>query len=94
MIFCIVPTAQFRKDFKNCVKQGLNIKEFEKVVELLQNGDVLPEKYHDHPLRPSKDYIDCRELHIEPDWLLIYKYSNTDVILYLVRTGSHSNLFK
>ena len=41
----------------------------------------------------SKDYKNCRELHIEPDWLLIYKYEENDLILYLVRTGSHSDLF-
>ena len=93
MIYGITFTNQFKKDFKNCVKRGLNIEEFEKVVELLHKGETLPEKYRDHPLRPSKEYIDCRELHIEPDWLLIYKYSNTKVILYLVRTGSHSDLF-
>ena len=94
MIYSITPTTQFKKDFKNCIKRGLNIKEFEVVVELLQNGKVLPEKYRDHPLQPSREYIDCRELHIEPNWLLVYKYSNKNLILYLVRTGSHSDLFK
>ena len=64
------------------------------VVKLLSEGAVLPHKYFDHPLQPSKDYKNCRELHIEPDWLLIYKYSNDNVILYLLRTGTHSDLFK
>ena len=77
-----------------CVKRGLNIEEFKKVLLLLQSGSTLPEKYRDHPLQPSKEFKNCRELHIEPDWLLVYKYSNDNVILYLVRTGSHSDLFK
>ena len=64
------------------------------LVENTQNGNVIPEKYCDHQLKPSKDFKNCRELHIEPDWLLIYKYSNENVILYLVRTGTHSDLFK
>ena len=93
MIYSIKPTNQFKKDFKMCLKRGLNPSEFEKVLVLLQTGTPLPEKYHDHPLQPSKDYKNCRELHIEPDWLLIYKYENEDLILYLVRTGSHSDLF-
>jgi len=93
MIYSIKPTNQFKKDFKMCLKRGLNPSEFEKVLVLLQTGAPLPEKYHDHPLQPSKDYKNCRELHIEPDWLLIYKYENEDLILYLVRTGSHSDLF-
>jgi mRNA interferase YafQ len=86
-------TSQFKKDFKAIIKQGLDIKELEKVLEILINGDVVPEKYKDHPLRNSKDFKNCRELHIEPDWLLIYKYNNDQLILYLIRTGSHSDLF-
>ncbi len=66
---------------------------FTSVLNLLQNGLSLPEKYKDHPLLPSKDFKNCRELHLEPNWLLIYKYSKENLILYLVRTGSHSDLF-
>ena len=75
-------------------KKGLNLDEFIRVLSLLQNGATLPEKYKDHPLQPSKEFKDCRELHIEPDWLLVYKYSSENLILYLVRTGSHSDLFR
>ena len=94
MIYGIRRTSQFKKDFKTCLKRGLDINEFITVIDLLQNGSVLPEKYQDHPLRSSKDYKNCRELHIEPDWLLVYKYSNDNLVLYLIRTGSHSDLFK
>ena len=93
MIYHIKKTTQFKKDLKLCVKRGLDIKSFEKVIDLLSKGEVLPQKYFDHPLQPSKDYKNCRELHIEPDWLLIYKYFNDNVILYLIRTGTHSDLF-
>ena len=93
MIYEIKPTNQFKKDYKACIKRGLNLLEFKKVLKLLQTGASIPEKYHDHPLHPSRDYKNCRELHIEPDWLLIYKYENEDLILYLVRTGSHADLF-
>ena len=61
---------------------------------MLQAGATLPEHYRDHQLKSSKLYKNCRELHIEPDWLLVYKYSQQNVILYLVRTGTHSDLFK
>lgn len=94
MKYGIRKTKQFKKDFKTCVKRGLNIDEFRIVLNLLQEGAVLPEKYLDHPLRPTREYKNCRELHKEPDWLLIYKYSNENVILYLVRTGTHADLFK
>lgn len=94
MIYGIRKSSQFKKDFKTCLKRGLSIDEFTTVIKLLQTGAVLPERYRDHPLQPSKEYKNCRELHIQPDWLLIYKYSNDNIILYLVRTGTHSDLFK
>ena len=93
MIYVIKKTNQFKQDFKLCIKKGLDINEFAKVLTLLQNGSPLPEQYKDHPLQPSKDFKNCRELHIEPDWLLVYKYSNENLILYFVRTESHSDLF-
>ena len=56
MKYSIRQTSQFKKDFKNCVKRGLNPNEFKDVLLLLQNGETIPEKYRDHPLQPSKDY--------------------------------------
>ena len=81
----------FKKDFKRIVKRGCNIKLLEEVIEMLANGKVLPEKYKDHNL--TGNYADCRECHITPDWLLIYKINNNELILYLTRTGTHSDLF-
>ena len=68
--------------------------ELKRVISLLQHGSVIPEKYADYPLQPSKEFSNCRELHIQPDWLQVYKYSDVNVILYLVRTGSHAELFR
>ena len=94
MIYNLKKTNQFKKDLKLCVKRGFHVQSLEKVLDLLINGETLPQKYLDHPLQPSKGYKNCRELHIEPDWLLVYKYYNDQVILYLIRTGTHSDLFK
>ena len=94
MKYNIRKTSQFKKDFEKIVKRNLDISEFTTVLNLLVEGRSLPEKYQDHPLRNSKDFKNCRELHIEPDWLLVYKYSNESLILYLIRTGTHSDLFK
>lgn len=94
MIYSIKLTTQFKRDFKQCIKRGLNEEKLKEVLNLLVIGASLPRKYLDHPLQPSKEYKNCRELHIEPNWLLIYKYSNDNVILYLLRTGTHSDLFR
>ena len=83
--------STFKKDFKRVVKRGYNIKLMETVIELLANEQPLPSKYKDHSL--AGDYSDCRECHITPDWLLIYRINNNELILSLTRTGTHSDLF-
>lgn len=61
------------------------------VIKLLAAGETLPKKFKDHNL--SGDYIGCRECHITPDWLLVYRISQDKLILVLSRTGTHSDLF-
>lgn len=84
-------TTQFKKDIKLAKKQGKDTEKIFEVVDKLANDEVLEAKYKDHCL--TGDYKDCRECHIEPDWLLIYKKYESELILMLVRTGSHSDLF-
>lgn len=93
MKYDIIRTSRFKSDFKLMLKRGADINEFKNVLILLQNGETIPEKYRDHPLMNSKNFKNCRELHIEPGCLLVYKYSNDNVILYLIRTGTNSDLF-
>ena len=81
----------FKKDYKRIVKRGYDTKLLETVLELLCSQSVLPERYRDHPLKGN--YTGYRELHILPDWLLIYKIQETELTLVLTRTGSHSDLF-
>ena len=86
-------TTQFKKDYKLAIKRGCDPKELIEVIELLQNEQPLPEKYRDHPLVNSKNYNGMRECHIKPDWLLIYKIYSDKLVLTLIRTGTHSDLF-
>ena len=86
-------TGQFKKDYKLAIKRGFDPKALEKVITLLVNEQPLPEMYHDHALTNSRNYKDMRECHIEPDWLLVYKILKEMLILRLIRTGSHSDLF-
>lgn len=83
--------TSFRKDFKRIVKRGYDIRLLEEVIGILASGNLLPEKYKDHSL--NGNYKDCRECHITPDWLLIYQINGNELILYLTRTGTHSDLF-
>lgn len=87
----IVPTSLFKKDLKTIKKRGYDLSLLNDVVETLASGSPLAEKYKDHNL--IGNYKGCRECHITPDWLLIYEISDNELILYLTRTGSHSDLF-
>ena len=83
-------TAQYRRDLKRLQRQGKEIDAMRDVVQLLIDSAVLPSRYLDHPLKGN--WIGHRELHLEGDWLLIYKV--TDDAIHLVRTGSHAELLK
>ena len=87
----IVLTSMFKKDLKLAKKRGYDLSLLNKVVDTLAMGKPLAEKYKDHNL--VGNFTGCRECHITPDWLLIYEILNSELILYLTRTGTHSDLF-
>ena len=83
--------AAFKKDYKRVKKRGYDIRLLEKTIALLAEGKALPSEYRDHAL--VGDYSGCRECHIAPDWLLVYEIIEDELLLYLTRTGTHSDLF-
>ena len=83
---------QFRKDFALMKRRGLPVEELQTVITVLASGSTLAPAYKDHPLKG--EYAGCRECHILPDWLLVYKINDRMLELILIRTGSHSDLFK
>lgn len=83
--------ATFKKDYNRVKKRGYNIKQLEEVIRILSEERTLPAKFKDHML--SGNYSKCHECHIAPDWLLIYEIKQQELILYLMRTGTHSDLF-
>ncbi len=91
MKYTVKPTTKFQRDLKRAQKRGYDISLLTDIIKKLANGEQLPEKNKDHFL--SGDYVGCRECHITPDWLLIYEINNGELILYLTRTGTHSDLF-
>ena len=86
-------TAQFKKDYKAAIKRGCSTEKIETVITYLCRQEKLPEKYRDHALANSRQYKNVRECHIDPDWLLIYRVDKYELVLELIRTGSHSELF-
>ena len=86
-------TSRFKKEFKKVLKQGKDEEKFLEILNFIANGYELDSKYKNHKLINNKIFKDCYECHISPDWLLIYKYKDNELILLLFATGSHSDLF-
>lgn len=86
----LVYTSRFKKDFKLMMKRGKDADNMNDVIEILLEGKTLPAKYQDYPLVGK--WINRRDCHIEPDWILIYCIREDELILE--RTGTHSDLFK
>ncbi len=82
-------STKFKKDFRACQKRHCNMLLLQQAINTLRIPVPLPAKNKDHNL--TGNYIGFRECHIAPDWLLIYK--QTDSELLLDRTGTHSDLF-
>jgi len=89
-------TGKFKKDVKLCFRRGYNMSLLEKAIDILEATGELPPEYIPHPLINKKGTMDA---HIKPDWILLYRVEGTDDDLYdgniiLVRTGTHSDIFK
>jgi mRNA interferase YafQ len=90
-MYRVKESGAFAKDYKLAIRRRLEVSELKKVVDVLAAGMVLDAGYRDHWWRGGK-YKDCRECHIQPDWLLVYRRHEGQKVLELVRTGTHSDL--
>lgn len=92
MKYKVVLANSFVKDLERVMRQKKDIAELDKVVLLLQSREKLPARYKDHPLMGNLKGV--RELHIQPDWLLMYIRNKRELVLTLTRTGTHADLLK
>ncbi|MDD5839394.1 MAG: type II toxin-antitoxin system YafQ family toxin [Bacteroidales bacterium] len=84
-------TNKFKRSLKRCYKRGLDVEALRDVIRLLSETGTLSEKYRPHKL--GGKWNSAWECHIEPDWLLIWEQNDTELILLLIDTGTHSDLF-
>jgi len=89
-VYNIFRVSSFKKDYKRLSTQEKEA--LKSVIATLAKGNTLEEQYKDHKL--IGNFLGCRECHVKPDLLLIYKIDNNILELVLVRTGNHSKLFK
>ena len=86
-------SSTFKKALKKIAKQNKKLDKIFAVIEKLANEEELEAKYRNHSLINDKYYKNCGECHIEPDWLLVYRYEKEQLILVMINTGSHSEVF-
>jgi len=82
-------SGQFKRDLKRLKKRAKDMQQIRVPMKVLIEGDDLPEIFLDHPLKGH--WKGCRDLHIQPDWILIYRLTGN--LIRFERTGSHSDLF-
>ncbi len=90
-MYSISRTTGLKKALKRCLKRGLDISAFEKVIRILVSTGTLPAEYKPHKLNSRFNY--AWECHIEPDWLLVWEQDDDTLTLLLIDTGTHSDIF-
>jgi len=88
-MYKIFRTTTFKKDYKKLDNKDKEL--VKNVIIKLANGEKLEEKYKEHNL--VGNYLCCKECHVKPDLLLVYRFDDDILELALVRVGSHSKLF-
>ena len=85
-----VRSSQFKRDVRRAKARGKDLAKLRALLTSLIQQEPLSAGHRDHPLRGIwKGY---REAHLEPDWLVICRVEGAE--LHLVRTGTHSDLFR
>ncbi|MDO8360127.1 MAG: type II toxin-antitoxin system YafQ family toxin [Devosia sp.] len=83
-------TTRFERDVRLAERRGKDLGKLRRLMLLLAAGEPLPANYRDHALKG--EWGGCRDAHVEPDWVLIYRLE-TENTIYFERTGTHSDLF-
>ena len=87
----ITTSSSFRRDFKRCMRRGLDMRLITDAMDLLEQTGTLPASYQPHKLKG--DFKGAMECHITPDWLLIYEKKDELRLVRLIRTGTHADLY-
>ena len=91
-MYKIEVTNKFKQSVRKAKKDGIDMDVLRKVIDMLANGETLPKKYKNHPLKGKlKGFYNC---HVMPDLVLIYRIEKERLILLLFDIETHSNLFK
>ena len=91
MKYSIEYTSHFKKKVKLLKKRGYDLTELAKTINILCETGELPQEFKPHKL--SGKYSGCWECHIKPDWLLVWEQYDDRLVMLMVDTGTHSDIF-
>ena len=91
MAYTVRISNRFKKQFRLCMKRGLDMELINEAMRLLAANGSLPAKYRPHKLSGKLQGV--WECHIEPDWLMTWNQNNTELTLLFLQTGTHADLF-
>ena len=92
-LYTVFPSTQYKRTRKLASKRGLDLDLLDWAIDQLASNTPLPSNWKDHQLKGNlKKYREC---HVggAGNWLLIYEKRDTEMVLYLIGTGSHADLF-
>ncbi len=90
-MYVVKVTNRFKKDVERCRRRNLDLSKLETIVDILKEAGQLPAQYKPHKLKGK--YAGLWECHIEPDWLMSWEQNDQQLIILMMQTGSHSDLF-
>lgn len=90
-MYIVKVTNQFKKDWKLCVKRGYPMDLLQEVITLLAQTGTLPARYKPHKLSGNRSGE--WECHVKPDWLLVWEQNDDELVLLMLNTGTHSDIF-
>lgn len=91
MAYEVYISSRFKKDYKRCIKRGLNMRLINEAMAILKENGTLPPQYRPHKL--AGNLSGQWECHIEPDWLMTWEQNNQELTLLFLQTGTHADLF-
>ncbi|MGV8136028.1 MAG: type II toxin-antitoxin system YafQ family toxin [Mangrovibacterium sp.] len=90
-MYVIKVTNRFKKDVERCRRRNFDLSKLETIVDILKETGGLPVQYKPHKLKGK--YAGLWECHIEPDWLMTWEQNDRQLIILLMQTATHSDLF-
>lgn len=90
-MYTIKFTGVFKRQMKLCERRGYDMELLREAIRILSTEGKLPEKYLPHVLHGDRN--GQWECHIQPNWLLVWEQHDQELILVMLNTGTHADLF-